>query len=244
MAVDITELCWRNITDKHHGEFPHSDMYDVLFSSLRDKPITLLEIGVNKGGSIAVWEAYFPNATLLATDVNPKCLIRNTERTTVTLVDQFEPDQLRTYADANGPFDVVIDDGSHYSSHQILTLETLWPYMKPGGIFIIEDTMTSYVEKYVRAEGPGFPFVEYCKGLIDTSHQMIEDRDALWKDLHTITFKQDMVVLTKREEPKRRLIDKGIPKDQGIKGSKKAKEYRDALKRRYNGTKMGRLGNR
>ena len=235
MALDVTELCWQSHTDKHHGEFPHSEMYDALFHCFRDEPITFLEIGVNKGGSIAVWEAYFPNATLLATDIKPKCLIRNTERTTVSLVDQFEPDQLRAYADEHGPFDVVIDDGSHYSSHQILTLETLWPYMKPGGIFVIEDTETSYVVEYLRAEGPGFSCVEYCKGLADTVHQRIADRPALWKDINTVMFKQDMIVVTKREEPTRRLIPKKLPEDQGIKVSKKVRGYRDDIKRRHDG---------
>jgi len=124
VALDVTELCWQSHTDKHHGEFPHSVLYDTLFSSFRDKPICFLEIGVNKGGSIAVWEEYFPNATLLATDVNPKSQRRATERTKVTLVDQFDFFAMRDYAEENGPFDIVIDDGSHYSSHQILTLET------------------------------------------------------------------------------------------------------------------------
>ena len=230
MALDVTELCWQSHTDKHHGEFPHSEMYDALFYSLKDEPITFLEIGVNKGGSIAVWEEYFPNATLLATDIKPDCLIRATERTQVSLVDQFDFFSMRDYADEHGPFDVVIDDGSHYSSHQILTLETLWPYMKPGGLFIIEDTETSYVAEFRRAEGPGLSCVDYCKGLADTVHQRVADRPALWKDINTVMFKQDMIVVTKRKEPTRRLIFKKFPVDGGIKMSKKAQEYRDALK--------------
>lgn len=235
MAVDVTELCWKSHTDKHHGEFPHSVLYDDLFSSFRDDPITFLEIGVNKGGSIAVWEEYFPNATLLATDINPDCLIRATERTKVSLIDQYCPLSMRDYAEEHGPFDVVIDDGSHYSSHQTLTLETLWPYVKPGGIFVIEDTETSYVSEFRWAEGDGFSFVDYCKGLADTVHQRVADRPALWKDLNTLLFKQDMVVLTKREESKRRLLSKKVPEDQGIKQSRKDQERRDDLKRRRDG---------
>ncbi len=235
MAVDVTELCWRSHTDKHYGEFPHSEQYEALFSSLRDEPITFLEIGVNKGGSIPVWEEYFPNATLLATDINPACLMRATERTKVSLVDQFDFFAMRGYAEEHGPFDVVIDDGSHYSSHQILTLETLWPYMKPGGIFVIEDTDTSYVEEFRRAEGSGESFVKYCKWLVDIIHQRIVDRPALWKEINTLLFKQDMIVITKQEEPTRRLIFKKPPKDQGIKQSIKDQEFRDDLKRGSDG---------
>lgn len=230
MALDVTELCWRSHTDKHKGEFPHSDLYGVLFSNFQDQAICFLEIGVNKGGSIPVWEEYFPNATLLATDIKPDCLLRATERTKISLVDQFDAEAMTAYADEHGPFDVVIDDGSHYSSHQILTLETLWPYMKPGGLFIIEDTETSYIEEYRRAEGDGFSCVEYCKALVDTVNARVADRPRLYKDINTLLFKQDMIVITKREEPKRRLIFKKVPEDQGIKVSTKAQGYRDALK--------------
>jgi hypothetical protein len=43
-----------------------------------------------------------------------------------------------------GPFDFIIDDGSHVNSHQIESFRILWPFLKDGGTYIVEDVQTSY----------------------------------------------------------------------------------------------------
>jgi len=45
------------------------DVYDPIFEPLVDKYITLLEIGVQKGGSLLFWRDYFPNATIVGIDI-------------------------------------------------------------------------------------------------------------------------------------------------------------------------------
>lgn len=224
MALDVTALCKESHTDKNLGEFPHSDMYEALFSRFRDKPICLLEIGVNRGGSIPVWEQYFPKAKLLAVDINPKSLLYTTNLTTVDLVDQYDAEALIRYAEVEGPFDIVIDDGSHISSHQILTFKTLWPYLRPGGIFVIEDTETSYMDLYT--EDDGFTCIEYFKFCIDDINKRIADRSELHRDINTIVFKQDMIAITKRGTSD--FIAKSIMKPQP-KQMKKDTAYREEL---------------
>jgi hypothetical protein len=48
----------------------------------------------------------------------------------------------------SGRFDIIIDDGSHVNGHVIDTFKFLFPRLKDGGIYVIEDTQTSYWEDY------------------------------------------------------------------------------------------------
>lgn len=236
MALDVTNLCMKSHTDKHRGEFPHSKVYDWLFASFKDQPICFLEIGVNKGGSIPVWEQYFPNAKLLAVDINPACLARATSRTHIELVDQSDAAQLKTYADRLGPFDIIVDDGSHMTSHQITTFETLWSYVRPGGIFVIEDTLTSYSgflnKNYVDSN---ISCVDYFKRKIDDIHKRVRDRDVLSKGIDMIMFKQDMIVITKRSGPEGWLVGEKTPEETDAQQIRKDNKFREDLKGRADG---------
>lgn len=230
--MEVTEFCRQNHTDKHRGEFPHSKLYDTLFSGFRDQPICLLEIGVNRGGSIPVWEQYFPNAKLLMVDINPTCLLRSTDRTKMDLVDQSDAEALKSYAETNGPFNIIIDDGSHLTGDQIITFETLWPYILPGGIFVIEDTLTSYSGiykfNYINSD---LTCVEYFKLRIDDIQKTVKTRPSLYKDINTIIFKQNMIVITKREKPESWMSGEQTPHERDKQQAKKDLGFRDDIKR-------------
>lgn len=194
MALDVTAICEKYDTDKNRGEFPHSKMYDKLFAPFQDKPISLLEIGINRGGSIRVWEEYFSEASLYAIDVRLRCSQEASARTTVDMVDQSNADALRAYAEKRGDFDIIIDDGSHMTGHQILTFETLWPHLTPGGIYVVEDTLTSYDWRFVDSEVTA---VEYFRSMIHEVNMFIGKRPKMSRDIETIMFKHDMIVVTK-----------------------------------------------
>ncbi len=194
MALDVTAICEKYDTDKHKGEFPHSKMYDKLFAPLRDKPISLLEIGINRGGSVRVWEEYFSEASFYAIDVRQRCMREASARTTVDLVDQSKVDELQAYAEKRGDFDIIIDDGSHMTGHQILTFETLWPHVTPGGIYAVEDTQTSYDWRFIDSE---MTAVEYFRSMVHEVNMYIGKRPEMSRDIETIVFKQDMIVITK-----------------------------------------------
>ena len=42
-------------------------------------------------------------------------------------------------SEESSKFDLIIDDGSHASIHHIVTLDSLYPCLKNGGIYVIED---------------------------------------------------------------------------------------------------------
>ena len=134
----------RHGTDKssaHHDYLRHYESY----ISLQKTPITtLLEIGVFDGGSLRTWNEFLPEARIIGLDVDPRCLEFAGHNMQVELCDQSDVSQVMSVGVKHGPFNIVIDDGSHIWSHQILTFETLFPFVTSGGLFIIEDIDTSY----------------------------------------------------------------------------------------------------
>lgn len=160
------ELACYYRTDKAPGIAGHgyTPIYDQLFASERDKVQSVLEIGIGPtiyknsrrvfqghppnpfdpdlvqicGASLRTWAAYFPAARVCGIDIAENLLFE-TNRIKTFLCDQSDSVQLRTFAAEHGPFDVVIDDGSHLVNHQIISLFALFDFVRPGGYYLIED---------------------------------------------------------------------------------------------------------
>lgn len=125
----------------HHG---YHRIYPWFFAHLRHKPVALLEIGIDEARSLRMWDAYFTRGLVLhGIDKDRKAT--PSPGVTVHQVDQSDQQQLRSFRARVGvAFDIILDDGSHVPEHQILTLRELWPLVKPGGLYVIEDIETSY----------------------------------------------------------------------------------------------------
>ena len=67
-----------------------------------------------------------------------------TRHTRFHRADQGSADDLAALCAKEGPFDVIIDDGSHLSFHQLFTFHHLFDALKDGGIYVIEDVHTSF----------------------------------------------------------------------------------------------------
>jgi hypothetical protein len=65
--------------------------------------------------------------------------------------DQSSMQSLQRIGDKHGPFDFVIDDGGHTMKQQITSLATLWPYVKPGGIYVVEGALSYSIASCSRA---------------------------------------------------------------------------------------------
>lgn len=99
--------------------------------------ISILEIGVQKGHSIRMWQDYFTNSNVYGIDVTLKNVIYD-GLNNVFICDATEKEQIDlTFSDIM--FDYVVDDGSHLIEHQIKSFDILWPRIKPGGKYFIED---------------------------------------------------------------------------------------------------------
>ncbi len=140
----LNEIGLRHGTDKSSKGHGYLDFYQQFFGGLRDKPIRLLEIGVFQGNSVAMWQDYFVNGTIIGADINPESDQYATDRIQIEIADQSNVSDLIRLGIKHGPFDVIIDDGSHYWNHQITSLQYLYPFLKPEGFYVIEDIDTSF----------------------------------------------------------------------------------------------------
>jgi cephalosporin hydroxylase len=147
------------------------DIYDRHFSPYRGKKINVVEFGVSHGGSLQMWRDYFgPRATITGVDLNPRCATLADKGINVVIGDQEDRKFLASLADQVGEIDIVIDDGGHTMGQQIATFEVLWPRVRDGGVFLIEDLHTSYWPQYGGGYKRPGTFIEYAKDLIDQQH--------------------------------------------------------------------------
>lgn len=124
-------------TKQIHG---YLTRYSELFEQRRKQISRVLEIGVQDGGSIRMWEAYFPNAEVVGLDIDPSYERHSGGRRSVIVGNSTDPataDRItRLYPSL---FDIIIDDGSHHPADQLRTLELFFPLLRSGGYYSIED---------------------------------------------------------------------------------------------------------
>jgi hypothetical protein len=147
--LDLTRLAIRYGSDKW-GIHRYTRHYARHLAPLRDQPLTILEIGVGGysdtgrgGGSLRMWERYFRRALIYGIDLFDKPHA-NAPRIQVFTGSQADPQFLAELLRQTGPLDLVIDDGSHISRDVIASFGQLFPALRPGGLYIVEDLQTSY----------------------------------------------------------------------------------------------------
>ena len=146
---NLTKLAIIFRTDKwgSHYYTPH---YQQHFKKFKNKRNNILEIGVggydnpNSGGhSLRMWKQYFRKSNIVSFDIYDKLSLQE-KRIKIYKGSQIDASFLELVCNKSGPFDIIIDDGSHINCHVIKTFEILFPKLKKGGIYVIEDTQTSY----------------------------------------------------------------------------------------------------
>jgi len=150
---ELTRLAIIHGTDKWGPHF-YTPVYHSLFSKRRNDFIRLLEIGVGGytspvlgGASLAMWADYFPNGHIVGIDISEKKLSLDS-RISIHQGSQTDPAFLKDIVAEHGPFDIIIDDGSHIPQHVVQTFHILWPTLADGGSYVIEDTQTSMWESW------------------------------------------------------------------------------------------------
>ena len=149
------QIALKHGTDKvgsHHYEY----VYGQLLGPIRFDQVNLLEIGLGcgmpygPGKSIPVWKEFLPNARVSILEYDEKCARSFEDKVDHLYVgDQRDVLFMKSIGVQGGLYDIVVDDGGHSRTMQINSLVALWPYIKKnGGIYIIEDIFTSYVEIY------------------------------------------------------------------------------------------------
>lgn len=172
----LDELALKYDTDKSSRFHSYTKQYEKYFEQLRNRPIKFLEIGFYIGASAHMWEDYFINGNLFFIDINPEILkyLNDFKRIHLNFVDQGDPVALNNYIkEVGGDFDIIIDDGGHTMLQQITSFNVLFPHVKSGGIYVIEDLHTSYpygpgYATYYGCGNPSQPTaIDFLKKLVD-----------------------------------------------------------------------------
>lgn len=132
----------------------YASFYSRIFTDNNSFTPKLLEIGAGGygdpqtgGASARLWSQLLPNWSIVIIDLEAKAF-EWPERVTFVQADQTDTALLQRIGDEHGPFDVIIDDGSHINADIRTSLWCLFPYLKEGGHYVIEDTQTSYMPNY------------------------------------------------------------------------------------------------
>ncbi|WP_253283610.1 class I SAM-dependent methyltransferase [Ruegeria atlantica] len=178
-------------SSKHSTYF---DVYDKLFSPYVGKPITFVEIGVLSGGSLFMWREFFgPQARIIGVELNPGAKRWEQEGFEIFIGSQSDPAFLEKLANEIGEIDIVLDDGGHTYEQQIITTECLLPHIRDGGMLVVEDTHTSYMEGF----GPKHrSFVKYAMSMVDRVNRRFSKllSDAAEKRVWGIRFYESFVI--------------------------------------------------
>lgn len=139
----------------------------------------------------------------------------------IELLDQSNIEELTRVAVKHGPFDIIIEDGSHMWEHQITSLRTLFPFLKNNGIYIVEDLQTNYGSMKSEYKGiASSTCVEYLKEWLDLrvaddQIPLSEVEDAFLRTygraVQFITFYRRACLIKKRFPPVVRENNAGQP---------------------------------
>ena len=122
------------------------EIYSNYFKDYKDKEINILEIGIDKGESLKIWRKYFTRAKICGIDIiDIKFQIEGVD---LIKADQTDKKALKEICDKYRGFDIIIDDGGHYSKQIVISLDFLFDYLKDNGLYIIEDLQTSYFSRF------------------------------------------------------------------------------------------------
>jgi hypothetical protein len=158
-------------------------LYDRHLSRFRGRPVRILELGIYRGGSLQIWKAYFGERAIIhGVDIDPACAGFAEERVVIHIGSQADARFLKRVVEEIGGVDVVVDDGSHRSSDQIASFEILYPLVEENGVYLCEDTRTSYWSRFDGGYRKPGTFIEYAKDLVDRLHPWYVEDEAIARD--------------------------------------------------------------
>ena len=183
--------------------------YDRILESLQksrnNAALGVIEIGVLHGGSLEVLSrAVPPQSVIIGVDKDPRCSQVSIPGAAVRIGSQSDADFLTGIVKELPSLDLVIDDGSHRAKDQMASLDTLFPYLAPGGFYIIEDIHTSYMAAFGGGWRRPGTAASAAKVLIDGLHSPFHrfgwacGHRATWSELSSITVAESLLILEKR----------------------------------------------
>ena len=173
---ELSRLAQRFGSDKFGHGF--CGFYDDLLSMRKGDLSKVLEIGVGDGCSLLMWREYFDHARILGLDVSPRVTLE-TDRVALYRGDQASRRSLNDMiARFGSDFDFILDDGGHTMEQQQVSLGFLFPHLRPGGLYVIEDLHTSF-SKEIIVHVEGKTVNKYSTGVMEDGISTFDFVDAL-----------------------------------------------------------------
>jgi hypothetical protein len=224
---DLTDLAVRFRSDKW-GSHWYTPRYQKYFEPYRELAVKVLEIGIGGysapdagGESLRMWKHYFRRGLIYGLDIFEKTGVAES-RVHVLQGDQGDARFLDSMAREFGPFDIVIDDGSHISHHVITSFNALFPHVRPGGIYVVEDLLTAYWPNWGGEADPSAQYksMAMIKSLLDGLHHQEQIRSG--NDERSMT---ELMVTGVHVHHNFALIEKGLNTEQGAPGQLRTADH-------------------
>jgi hypothetical protein len=179
--MDASKVTYPSLWDSwNSGNLHKWDHYMPIYENLlagyeRCPDLSLLEIGVQRGGSLQMHKQRFPQVKIVGLDIDPNCKI---DRQVGELVigDQASQAVIDHLVEL-GPYDIIIDDGGHTPDQQITSFYGLFPHLRYSGIYIVEDVFTNAIPGYT-ASRYGLSFQDVARGLADKMGWWMMDKEC------------------------------------------------------------------
>ena len=207
MSLTLEEISHQYESDKGSIYHDYLSIYEKYFDKYRNNLTNFLEIGLWKGDSIHMWREYFESGNLIGADILDLSHIQ-LPATQIFVCDQSSRTDLeelvnKTYTN----YDIIIDDGGHMMHQQQITLATMFKYLNPNGVFVIEDLHTCGNPSYTR---PGdtetlnmlYTFIE--TGKVVSNCMTANEIAYLEKTIDTVTIEKgnvsEIAFITKKKK--------------------------------------------
>jgi hypothetical protein len=189
--ANLTDMADFFGSDKGTLKHNYTPVYETHLAKLKSEPINLLEIGVACGASLKMWSRYFPYGRITGVDIRPECaeLCKGYPNIDIKIADATK----ETFI---GEWDVILDDGSHLPGHIARTFHLQWPWLKSGGLYIVEDLRCTYNPAY----RVSFPAAEEDRdrskfmGLVDALLRRMDSGG----DVVRVEFSRELMIVEKR----------------------------------------------
>lgn len=159
---ELDLLSLKHGTDKGPQFHNYTKHYFSYFFPIKDTARNILEIGVHRAASLKMWAEFFEQATIYGVDTDPVC--SKFEAGRIKIIISAQADKGLPALLAGISFNLIIDDGSHLTSDQITSFHLLFPLLRPGGLYVVEDTCTSYWPPFINSQ----PAVDFFKDMTDS----------------------------------------------------------------------------
>ena len=204
----LEQLAVKYGTDKQMKYHNYIPVYEKLLEPHRNIYTNILEIGVREGGSHKMWYDYFPHAMIYGvdnmSDVTVKdmsimdylCGIEN-DRIKIYIGSQTDEALLNRHFDKE-QLDLIIDDGGHHSKLHQECFKIMWPKLKQGHYYIIEDLATCYMRDFREFDDVRSSTINWLQSIMQNKFFSYYMDDSCMKEIESVQIIGELGIIKKR----------------------------------------------